>query len=152
MWVSGRKTKGPNAALGFSTFSPCQPWNKAQKSQPLLRGPICSNICFPQPHVCHTLEGERASKYDEGNYVERDRKRGRERGTNTQTHSQSYWPTLKTQSLMTRSSFFAYGYSFCRTQTGPVSCCFLQVLLQVVQVYEAFWLPKSTEENAWFSF
>lgn len=42
MWVSGRKTKGPNVAPGFSTFSSCLPWNKAEKSQP----PHQSVFCF----------------------------------------------------------------------------------------------------------
>lgn len=72
MRVSGRKTKGPNAALGFSTFSSCQP-NKAEKSQPLHQSVFISAL-FSLMYV--TLKGDCTSKYNEENHIERDRKRG----------------------------------------------------------------------------
>lgn len=34
MWVSGRKTESPNAAVGFSTFLSCQPQKKGGKKYP----------------------------------------------------------------------------------------------------------------------
>lgn len=54
MWVTGRKTRSPNAALGFSTFLSCQPRQTKHRNHSLCSSVKSVFTCaFVQPHVCH---------------------------------------------------------------------------------------------------
>lgn len=95
MWVSGRKTESPNAALGFSTCLSCQLRKREKKPQSAESLGLCVRSAFRSAVSqlrgvqYDTLGGERASKQGEEKYTERDRMGGKHTVPQILTHAKT---------------------------------------------------------------